>query len=190
MRAGSRLLSSWGVLDPCPLSGGSQEQWLLDSWTAWFPILAQAYEAKERFYVLWELSDRQVAKEAYGTWARELPQELVPAFHELTTAMGNWENEIFAYFDHPITNAYTESLNNLIRLTNRIGRGYSFSAIRAKLLYAETGRRRPKAGLLRFSLKGVTEAARVAAEADYGADLRLLVKRLGRRPPSDGFNTE
>ena len=37
--------------------------------------------------------------------------------------MGNWEQEIFAYFEHPITNAYTESLNNLIRLTNRIGRG-------------------------------------------------------------------
>ena len=30
----------------------AQEQWLLDSWTAWFPMLAQAYEAKERFYAL------------------------------------------------------------------------------------------------------------------------------------------
>src|SRR2546426_12341019 len=67
-------------------------------------------------------------------------------FHELVTVMGNWETEIFAYFDHPITNAYTESLNNLIRMTNRIGRGYSFNAIRAKLLYAETGRKRPKRG--------------------------------------------
>ena len=55
--------------------------------------------------------------------------------------MDHWENEIFAHFDHPITNAYTESLNNLIRLTNRIGRGYSFAAIRAKLLYA--ARRHP-----------------------------------------------
>jgi hypothetical protein len=124
-----------------------------------------------------------------GTWVRDLPQELAPAFHELTTAMRNWENEIFAYFDYPITNAYTESLNNLMCLINRVGRGYSFSAIRAKLLYAETGRRRPKAGLLRFSLKGVTEATRVAADADYGADLCLLVKCLGRRPLSGGFNT-
>jgi hypothetical protein len=89
--------------------------------------------------------------------------------------MGNWESEIFAYFDHP--------------LTNRLGRGYSFSAIRAKLLYAETGRKRPKAGLLRFSLKGATEATRVAADADYGADLRLLVKRLGQRPLPGSSNT-
>ena len=85
-------------------------------------MLVEANDAKERFYALWDLSDRQVAKEAYGTWVRELPRELAPAFHELTTAMRNWETEIFAYFDHPITNAYTESLNNLIRLTNRLGR--------------------------------------------------------------------
>ncbi|WP_420883040.1 transposase [Trinickia caryophylli] len=42
-----------------------------------------------------------------------------------------------AYFDHPVTNAYTESLNNLIRVMNRLGRGYSFEALRAKILFAE-----------------------------------------------------
>lgn len=51
--------------------------------------------------------------------------------------MGNWHNAIFAYFDHPITNGYTESLNNLIRVMNRTGRGYSFEALRAKMLFAE-----------------------------------------------------
>jgi hypothetical protein len=60
-----------------------------------------------------------------------------------------------------------------------------FHAIPAKLLYAETGRKRPRAGLLRFSTKctakGAAEVTRAAAEADYGADLPLLVKRLGRR---------
>ncbi|MBT4788682.1 MAG: hypothetical protein HON68_06045 [Gammaproteobacteria bacterium] len=40
-------------------------------------------------------------------------------------ATGNWHKEIFNYFDHPITNAYTVSLNNLIRVMNKIGRGYS-----------------------------------------------------------------
>ncbi len=32
---------------------------------------------------------------------------------------------------------YTESLNNLIRATNRLGRGYSFEALRAKVLLSE-----------------------------------------------------
>jgi transposase len=160
-----------------------QEQWVLESWTLGFPTLAQAYQAKEDFYGMWDLADRQVAKEAYGAWTRQLPRDLEPAFRELTTAMSNWDTEILAHVDHPITNAYTESLNNLIRLTNRIGRGYSFTAIRAKLLYAETARKRPGAGLLRFSMKGAAELPRAAADADYGADLPLLIKRLGRRPP-------
>jgi len=54
---------------------------------------------------------------------------------------------------HGMTMLSPSRSNNLIRLTNRIGRGYSFNAIRAKVLYAETGRQRPKAGLLRFSMK-------------------------------------
>lgn len=58
-------------------------------------------------------------------------------FDPLIKAMGNWHDDIFAYFDHPITNAYTESLNNLIRVVNRVGRGYSFEALRAKILFTE-----------------------------------------------------
>jgi Zn-finger domain-containing protein len=52
----------------------------------------------------------------------------------------------------PVTNAYTESLNNLIRVMNRLGRGYSFEALRAKTLFSEgafkTEKKRP-----RFELK-------------------------------------
>lgn len=51
--------------------------------------------------------------------------------------MDHWETEIFAYFDHPVTNAYTEALNGLIRAMYRLGRGYSFEAIRAKILFTE-----------------------------------------------------
>ena len=32
---------------------------------------------------------------------------------------------------------YTESLNSLIRVMNRLGRGYSFEALRAKILFTE-----------------------------------------------------
>lgn len=56
------------------------------------------------------------------------------------------KREIFAYFDHRITNAYTESLNSLIRVTNRLGRGYSFEALRAKILFTKglIKQRKPK----------------------------------------------
>jgi len=56
--------------------------------------------------------------------------------------------EILNYFDHPVTNAYTESLNSLIRVMDRMGRGYSFEALRAKILFTEGAhhkkRSRPK----------------------------------------------
>ena len=52
-------------------------------------------------------------------------------------AFTNWQPFILNYFEHPVTNAYTESLNSLIRVMNRLGRGYSFEALRAKILFTE-----------------------------------------------------
>lgn len=51
--------------------------------------------------------------------------------------MNNWEVEIFIYFNSPITNTYTESLNHLIKTMNHVGRGYSFEALRAKILFTQ-----------------------------------------------------
>lgn len=109
----------------------------LDLWTKNHPSLGIAYELKESFFALWDSDSRQKAFLKYLDWKSKIPEELQPAFEPLTKAMANWEQEIFNYFDHRITNAYTESLNSLIRVVNRIGRGYSFEALRAKILFTE-----------------------------------------------------
>lgn len=57
------------------------------------------------------------------------------AFKPIVTAMSNWEVEIMNYFDHPVTNAFTQCLNGLIRVIECSGRGYSFDALRSKILY-------------------------------------------------------
>ncbi len=51
----------------------------------------------------------------------------------------NHYDDIFAYWDAPfsITNGYTEGLNGLIKMSNRLGRGYSYEIIRAKTLYSK-----------------------------------------------------
>ncbi len=60
----------------------------------------------------------------------------------ILTTFGNWDNEIFAFFDvvedggKRLTNAYTECQNGLTRAIDRLGRGYSFDALRVKLLLA------------------------------------------------------
>lgn len=118
----------------------------LDLWTKNHPSLGIAYDLKESYFDIWDTDSRQMAYLKYHDWKAKIPKELQPAFEPLTKAMANWEQEIFAYFDHRITNAYTESLNSLIRVMNRLGRGYSFEALRAKMLFTEglAKERKPK----------------------------------------------
>lgn len=110
---------------------------ILQAWTGQYKQLGQAYWLKERFFDLWDTDNKELALQRYKEWKKDIPCELVYAFEPLTKAMSNWEREIFSYFDHNVTNAYTESINNLIRVMNRLGRGYSFEALRAKILYSE-----------------------------------------------------
>ena len=49
--------------------------------------------------------------------------------------------EILNYFGTGATNAYTEAANGLAKIANRNGRGYSFEAIRAKIIYGGSGKR-------------------------------------------------
>ncbi len=115
-----------------------RERLLLDGWTANYPELGLAYRLKEDFYGVYEgSSSPEVALQRYAVWNRSVTPEVRDAFGDLIRALTNWQPFILNYFEHPITNAYTESLNNLIRVMNRLGRGYSFEALRAKILFTE-----------------------------------------------------
>ena len=105
---------------------------LLSGWTANYPALKSAYDAKEAFFGLYDCTSRAEAVRYYEAWKNRVADDVAWAFKDITTAMRNWHPQILNYFDHRITNAFTESMNNLIRLMNRIGRGYSFEALRAK----------------------------------------------------------
>ncbi len=111
------------------------------------------------------------------------------SFYSLTRAVNNWMPEILNYFSHRVTNAYTESLNNLIRVMNRLGRGYSFEALRAKVLFTEGVQKkaRPKFEKQKnhalpegfFGLKVAEPSTRYESEEDnYGADISTLVKLI------------
>ncbi len=113
----------------------------ISNWFQQFPLLGEAHALKEDFSAIWDNKNRKSAETAFQAWLGRLDPELRPDFKELTTAMTNWHCEIFAYFDNPITNAYTESVNNLAKGMNRMGRGYSFEVIRARMLYDEKARK-------------------------------------------------
>lgn len=153
----------------------------LETWTNQFPLLGEAYEAKERFFDFYNCSNRKEAETYLRGWKNSLSTEAEKAFQPLLTALHNWREQILNYFDTPrVTNAYTESLNNLIRLVNRNGRGYSFDVIRAKILYSDGVRVAPKPiynknyehdGIL-FCLAAPT------SEEDYGASLSTLIEEF------------
>lgn len=170
-----------------------QETLLLSGWAENFPAIKAAYELKEGFFGIYECQTRHQALTAYAAWRQQIPPELELAFRSLTGAMHNWKDEVFAYFDHRITNAYTESLNNLIRVMNRLGRGYSFEVLRAKILFTE-GMQKTKRPP--FERQGVTEKGKATVgfmlvtdreenseTIHYGASISTLVRLLEQ----DGF---
>lgn len=114
-----------------------KERLNLDGWTKNYPELGEAYRLKEQFFGIYDAESPDEAQAKFIQWQKSIPSEIADAFADIDRAWGNWAMPILNYFNHPVTNAYTESLNNLIRVMNRLGRGYSFEALRAKILFAE-----------------------------------------------------
>ena len=121
------------------LKGADMERAL--EWFRQFPQLGEAHALKEGFLSIWDQNSRPDAETACAKWLGNIPSELTTTFKDLTTAVNNWHDEIFTYFEQPITNAYTESVNRLAKDMNRMGRGYSFEVIRARMLYNEKARK-------------------------------------------------
>jgi transposase len=129
------------------------------------------------------------AQEAYDKWEVDLPDDVRPAFNDLTTAMRNWRTEIFTYFDTRVTNAYTESFNSLAKMVNRLGRGYSFEVLRAKLLLTRSCHKleratcaRPSDGLSMGRMTGALMVREDPPSRFLGVDISTLATELGKLP--------
>lgn len=172
-----------------------REALLLSGWTQNYPTLGLAYRLKEDFFKVYDAHTPHDALARFAAWEKSVTAEVRDAFSDLIRAWRNWQPYILGYFDHPITNAYTESLNNLIRVMNRLGRGYSFEALRAKVLFAEGAfkkeKRRPKferrqAGKEMMDQTATLSLARCMTfstqaeevEKNYGVDISTLARMI------------
>jgi transposase len=161
----------------------AEEKLLQLTWFANYQDLKDAYELKEQFYNIWNAADKDAALALYRIWRENMPQNLIDAYNPLITAVENWQKEIFAYFDHEITNAYTESLNNLIKVMNRLGRGYSFEALRAKILFTESThkvkkppfKKQPAENLMSFRTESTLDSR---FQINYGVDISALTELI------------
>lgn len=121
-----------------------KDKFQLEIWTSNLAMLGLAHELKESFYHIYDAADRHDAKRRYWDWQLSIPKELEKPFNELIRAVRNWEKEIFTYFDYRVTNAFTESINSVIRKIESAGRGYSFEALRTKILYTNGFKTSPR----------------------------------------------
>ena len=166
-----------------------REALLLSTWVKNYPVLGEIHRLKEAFFGLYDCASAAEARSYFQTWEQSLTPDQRAAFAEVLTAWRHWETHILAYFNHPVTNAYTESLNNLIRVTNRLGRGYSFEALRAKMLWAEGVRKTrrsslnrqsplreqlPPTGNARLAMQQLHPSDEAAVRIDVGVDMNAL----------------
>lgn len=163
----------------------------MNGWFAQFPKLAEAYRLKEAFYYLWDIPKKADAEAAFDEWSRSITDiELQTAYKPLLTAMANWRQEIFAFWDHRVTNAVTENLNGIAKGIERGGRGYSFDAIRAKMLYAkhlQKETRRPKYG--GSFMERDIQPGEVRDEGfppSFGTDIGRLLESLNQEASTNG----
>ena len=151
----------------------------LDVWTGQFPTLMAAYEAKEAFYELFDREQTPAAARAeYRDWLASLDEKTRVAFGSIETALGNWNAEVFAYFEHRVTNAYTEAMNGITRVVNRMGRGYSFEALRAKMQFHAPRKVKVKPVEPEAPAQPLPEATTVARVLERGSYYRTTIKRI------------
>lgn len=120
----------------------------LQMWLDNEPHVATAYRLKESFYDIYDAPTRAEAAARLDAWRKSVPADMKKgkkSFQPLLTATKNWREEMLAYFDHPISNGYTEALNGVAKVINRAGRGYSFDVLRARLLFKNREKGQPQA---------------------------------------------
>lgn len=161
-----------------------KERLNLDGWTKNYPELGEAYRLKEQFFGIYDAESPDEAQAKFIQWQKSIPSEIADAFADIEQAWGNWTMPILNYFNHPVTNAYTESLNSLIRVMNRLGRGYSFEALRAKILFTE-GAHKHKLSRPKFERKREPVSVRGYEMADdlVGYGLPTLSRVAPPLPP-------
>lgn len=185
-----RLMHDRFILLSRPHDLRDDQKATVESWFQQFPTLAEAYRLKEAFYRIYDSPDKATAIEAYGEWERSVKGvELTTAFRPLLTAMRNWQTEVFAYWEYPVTNAITETLNGIAKAIARNGRGYSFKAIRAKMLFTPTLHKLPPTPR-QSGKRGSLLPAYIPPEPVLGTDVDALLVGLleeaGRRERPTG----
>lgn len=110
----------------------------IERWSQRFPLLAKAYWAKEEFFDMYDYCHTPGEAEIYHRqWAAKLDPEIAGQFYSLANIQKRWLPHVFAYFEHPFTTGYVESVNRGLKAMQAEGRRFSFASMRGRLMLAE-----------------------------------------------------
>lgn len=116
----SRLLFMTNWEDLSPKAVNALNQWFIE-----FPELYEAYLCKETFRDIYATAETyEQASHMFELWVDAVPD--FECFSPMKKTMHQRRNHILNYWHYRWTNAYTESVNNLIKGIEKVGRGYSF----------------------------------------------------------------
>jgi transposase len=101
------------------------------------PLIGEAWALKEAFRAIYRAGDREEAERRLALFLAAVERAALPAFDALALTLGEWRDELLAYFDEPTTNGYAEGVINKVKVIKRRGYGIpSFTSFRHRVLVA------------------------------------------------------
>ena len=101
----------------------------ISQWFSEHDELYEAYMCKETFRDIYSFAaDKEEAAQMFELWLSGIPE--YKQFSAMKKTFSTRKEHILNYWDWPVTNAYTESINNRIKSFEKAGRGYKFDNLR------------------------------------------------------------
>jgi transposase len=89
-----------------------------------FPPLAEFWRMKEIMRAIYRMKDSTKARERFDDLLNGLSDDHRFRFQQLFRTLRRWKPYILNYFDHRITNAYTEGVHTRLKLLKRVSYGF------------------------------------------------------------------
>ena len=126
-----------------------------------YPTLEIVHRAKELFRSIYNSNSVREAETKYNNWKRFIRQNPeLKCFEGCITTIESWHSEIFSFFEYHYTNGITEALNNTVKCIEKMGRGYSFEMLRARVLFGTSATKQ--------SYKQHTKKKPIYIDTNYG----------------------
>lgn len=100
------------------------------------PLLSKAYDLKETFRDLYRFCENyEDGRGCMECWCDMCDVVNVAPFKDVSRSVREWIHPISLYFEHRVTNGYTEGVNNKIKVDKRMAYGYrNFENQRIRIL--------------------------------------------------------